>query len=172
MKMKPFKFLLIAAVAVIVATACTPRYKTFTPLPFDEREYNALPKTGTGVVKGQVFAKTKGGDVKKGAGNNVMLIPATSYGTQRYREQIIGGKFTSIPEDSRYAKYVLETITDGDGRFTFNNVPPGKYYAVSHITWQVIITNRYYPVTETQGGKVHKEIEIKNGQTIEVILTL
>lgn len=170
--MKSICAVLGTALVISLASGCAMlQPPTFEPLPFDEAEYNALPKVGTGTVKGQVFAKTRGGDVKKGAGNNVILIPATVYGNLRYREQVIGGKLLAKAEDPRYARYVREQTTDGDGRFTFTNVPSGKYYAVSYITWEAPSSNPYL-TTETQGGKVHKEIEVQNDQTLEVILTL
>jgi hypothetical protein len=97
----------------------------------------------------------------------VILIPATKYGTLRFREQVIGGKLLSRDEDPRYQKYVLQKVTDGEGRFTFENVPPGKYYAVSHIFWE-IPTN----VNRLQGGKVFREIEVQNEKTVEVMLSL
>ena len=69
----------------------------------------------------------------------------------------------SRSEDPRYKQYVLQKTTDGDGRFTFVNVPPGKYYAVSYITWSV-------PGAPQQGGNVARPIDVQNGQTLEVML--
>lgn len=163
--------ILAAALATAwLMTGCIRHHvATFVPLPFDEAEYASLPTTGTGTVRGQVFAKTVGGDVVFGAGNNVVMIPATAYGTQRYREQVIAGKLLSQPEDPRFAKYVKSTVADGEGRFTFQNVPPGRYYVFSHVTWEAYATNRY--VTDTQGGRVSREIEVQDDQETAAILT-
>lgn len=157
--LKTFTVLVIA----IIAGCATPPPQTFAPLPFDEVEYSALPTTGTGIVRGQVFAKTVGGDVKKGAGEKVVMFPATKYGDQRYFEQVIGGKLLSSSEDPRYINYVLVKITDGDGRFEFTGVPPGKFYVLSKVTWMA--------GDELQGGQIVAKIEAKNGTIIDAILS-
>ena len=142
---------------------------TFEPLPFDEQEYATLEKVGTSTVTGQVFAKTRGGTVIKGAGNLVVLIPATAYGRQRVTEQVLGGKRAATPEDPRYVQYVHQTVADGDGRFTFTNVPTGKYFALSHVTWEAPSNNRYIEST-IEGGAVHAEIDVPPASNQAVML--
>jgi hypothetical protein len=159
----------LSMIGLVIGCATT-HVETFSPLPFDEAEYAALPKTGTGIVRGQVFAKTVGGDVKKGAGENVVMFPATKYGDQRYQEQVIGGKLLSEAEDIRYKNHVLVKTTDGDGKFEFTNVPPGNYYVLSSVTWTVIEPNQFGPIHRLQGGKVVRKIEVLNGVAVDAIL--
>jgi hypothetical protein len=159
----------LSMISLVIGCAAT-RLETFSPLPFDEAEYAALPKTGTGIVRGQVFAKTVGGDVKKGAGENVVMFPATKYGDQRYHEQVIGGKLLSEAEDIRYKSHVLVKTTDGDGKFEFTNVPPGNYYVLGSVTWTVIEPNQFGPIRRLQGGQVVRKIEVQNGVAVDAIL--
>jgi hypothetical protein len=46
---------------------------------FNEADFAPYAKSGTGVIAGQVFAKTVGGDVKYGAGSTVYLNPKLPY---------------------------------------------------------------------------------------------
>lgn len=137
-------------------------------MPFDDVEYSALAKEGTGVLRGQVFAKTRGGEVKKGAGNPVVMLPATKYGDQRYQEEFIRNKASTHNEDPRYVQYSRTKITDGEGKFEFTNVPPGKYYLISHVTWESPSSSGGL---ELQGGRVLGKFEVKNGVVTDAMLT-
>jgi hypothetical protein len=163
------KFATLSMIAALVGCAAPPP-ATFSPLAFDEAEYAALPTSGTGIIRGQVFAKTVGGDIKKGAGENVVIFPATKYGTQRYQEQVLGGKLAASTPDSRYNKNVFVKTSDGDGKFEFNEIPPGQYYIFSQVTWSIFEPNQFGPIERVQGGRVAREIEVKNGGVTEAIL--
>lgn len=162
---------LLASVSLLGACVNVPQPGRFTPLPFDEAEYAALPKVGTAIVRGQVFAKTVGGDVKKGAGERVYLIPATKYRDQWYRESLIAGKLATVAQDPRYATYDVIQTTDAEGRFEFKNVPPGSYYVLGKVSWEVPVPGRYaFGMTDTQGGLVVRKVTATNGATTETIL--
>src|SRR5262245_40298090 len=89
-------------------------------IPFPREEYAALEKSGSAVVSGQAFLKTRGGDVKTAAGEEVYLNPVTSYSEQWYEVAYTGGRALTEADPS-YSDYVQTTIADGDGRFSFSN---------------------------------------------------
>jgi hypothetical protein len=118
-------------VLIILVSACA-----FAPkqriIAFNEADF--LPYSGSGDSKiiGQAFLKTRGGDVKYGAGNEVVLIPVTPY-TREFRERSIIGGERLEQHDQRYFKYRRTTIADGQGGFEFNNIPAGEYFWVFRV---------------------------------------
>lgn len=136
---------------------------------FPEAEYEALPVTGTGVLTGQAFLRTVGGDVKTAAGREVILQPATSYAARWW-----GGseEYLVWPEaqlDPRLDRYLRKQTADASGRFSFKNIPAGDYFVSAPVTWQ-----RYVPsidMMRTEGGVVYKRVTIGGSDPVEVILT-
>jgi hypothetical protein len=167
------RLLLTAALATTVA-GCMPMYTYTPPLmiqrpAFPSAEYAALPKTGTATVTGQAFLKTRGGDVKTGAGNPIFLEPVTSYSTFAYSHKDYSGPLT--PPAPQLEQYKRSVIADASGRFTFRNVPDGNYYLSGRVSWEVPNISKYTSYMSTQGGDIWKTITVKDGQSVEVMLT-
>ncbi|MFJ1336791.1 hypothetical protein ACIKP7_01465 [Pseudomonas caricapapayae] len=135
-------------------------------IPFPAAEYDALPKTGTGALTGQVFMRTVGGDVKFGAGSDVYLLPVTSYSKQWYAESYIAGRTLENP-DPRARQGQVHTQADGNGNFTFTDLPPGNYFLSSTVTWQAPTQYGLLP----QGGVVAKIVTIADGKQTKEMLT-
>lgn len=140
-------------------------------IDFPTHEYEALEKDGTGKVSGQVFLKTKGGDVKYGAGSKVWLHPKTSYSDQWYsihqqnNFKVYGyGLKTLSKPDSRIAPFVRETQADGYGYFSFSEVPAGTFYLSSGVTWEI-------PGAAPQGGVIIQIVDVENDKENKVMLT-
>jgi hypothetical protein len=162
----------IAALAATLAGCAVPNHTVSTPMPrppFPEAEYARLPKTGTAIVTGQAFLKTRGGDVKTAAGNTIYLNPVTSYSTYAYEFGYLGTK-RMTPPDARLHQYMRETIADGSGRFTFRNVPSGEYFVTANVTWEA--PTGYQFSMQTQGGSIWKKIKVQNGdESVDVMVT-
>jgi hypothetical protein len=137
-------------------------------IEFPVAEYESLPKEGTGIVRGQAFLRTRGGDVKVAAGSTVMLNPVTSYSLQWYREGYIG-KRPMEPVDPRIDAYVKHTVADAEGRFEFVKVPAGEYFATTSVVWEA--PTGYHGGLIPQGGWVSQRLSVKNDEETKVILT-
>ena len=90
----------------------------------------------------------------------------TSYSNQWYKVVYLTGNQIAVG-DPRYESFLLRTIADADGRFRFENVPPGYYYLVSHIVWEI----PSYASIQYTGGYVCSIIQVENDKTTEAILT-
>lgn len=161
----------LIVVALLVLGGCASAPGVFSEIqrpPFPEAEYAQLPREGDGVVTGQVFMRTVGGDVIVGAGSEVILNPVTSYSTFWYENDYSAGGRRLSPHDPRADAWIITTQADGEGRFTFRNVPAGDYYVVSRVTWGVA---RSYGIAQ-QGGWIAKRITVpESGPPVEVMLT-
>ncbi|EKD4648334.1 carboxypeptidase regulatory-like domain-containing protein, partial [Escherichia coli] len=125
---------------------------------FPVEEYQALPKEGTGKVKGELFGMTRGGDVKIGAGSKITLRPYTTYIKNtpqiNYNTQIL----ETI--DGRAVEYDKTVLTDAQGKFEFENVPPGQYEVFGSFSW--------YAGNYPQVIILDEIITVKNGDVIQV----
>lgn len=134
--------------------------------PFPAFEYAILPQSGTGVVEGQVFMRTVGGDVKFGAGSPVLLGPVTSYTEEWYNVAVIRG-LPIGPADPALQKYTRQTQADGNGNFQFTDVPPGQYFLVSEVFWQA---PTHFGLAR-QGGVIVVRVTAEDGRTTRQIVT-
>lgn len=155
--------ILLLAAAVLSLGGCFERKLT---VPFNEAEYARLERSGTGVVEGQAFLLTEGGDVKKGAGKPVSLVPVTSASTEIHKVTHVG-MMASTGWDPRMQAYNITVTADGDGRFRFENVPPGEYYVYCWIAWKWYNSG----VLSETGGWAYATATVRNGETTKVVVT-
>lgn len=167
-RMKAAAILAGALLLVVDGCAATaPRVQT--PIPrnavFVHEEYEPYAGEGTATILGQAFAKTRGGDVKYGAGCTVILNPVTSYSREWWTLRVLAGDNLEAA-DLRVTAYTHQTAADGEGRFRFEKLKPGEYYAACWITWEV--PSSYG--AEKQAVCVGKHIRIGEGESVNVIL--
>lgn len=159
----------IAASLTLAATilaGCQMPYSgpTERTVAFPASEYNELEKTGTSSITGQLFLRTRAGDVKYGAGSEIAVAPVTTY-SREATMMIIHGK-TPATADPRASEYTRRTIADGSGRFSVENLPAGEYYVAGGVFWEV--PGSYAP---RQGSMVVQQISLTEGETKDIMLT-
>lgn len=131
--------------------------------PYIEEEYAPYVGDGTATITGQAFLKTRGGDVKYGAGNTVVLNPVTAYSSEWFQKAVLEGKAMREP-DPRTTAHTRTTTADGEGRFKFANIPSGEYYIACPISWQV-------GAYSSSGGVAYAHISVQEGETVDVVVT-
>jgi hypothetical protein len=162
---------LVLFLAIALTGCAIPNQNPPLPrMPFPEAEYSTLPKSGTGTatVRGQAFLKTRGGDVKTAAGNQVFLNPVTSYSIEWYEKSYLPNRPIQ-DADTRVVNYIPTQIADGSGHFVFKNVPAGEYFVSTNVTWEA--PTGYQGALQVQGGRVAKRIKVSATEEVEVIVT-
>ena len=129
---------------------------------FPVKEYEALAKKGSGKVTGELFAVTRGGDVKIGAGEEVRIQPETSYTKNQndLLDKIDLNTQTLSPADPRKEQYIRRTTTDSQGKYEFTDVPPGTYRFNGFFTW--------YAGSLVQVATFSQIITVENNKTTKV----
>jgi hypothetical protein len=141
---------------------------------------------GKSVITGQAFLKTRGGDIKTGAGNKVILAPASEYVKLFYKQrdflmtQINKMYDIGTPDalkkysefkaeideekpDSRLIPLMKTTIADASGNFEFKGLPAGKYMLFCEIYWE---TGK-----SKTGGIAYGSVKISNDETQKVMVS-
>jgi hypothetical protein len=137
---------------------------------FNEAEYAPYAGEGTASISGQAFLKTRGGDVKYGAGETVVLHPVTAYSKEWWTASIESGR--KMSEADARASATMRTVTaDGEGRFKFEKLPAGEYYIACSVSWQYVAGGRY-AYSKTTGGMVGAQVKVGAGEHQDVILQL
>ena len=151
----------LAAYATILSLmGCVPARNPVTAISgISEAELTLYEGNGPCSVHGQAFLKTRGGDVKYGAGETVTLMPDI-----RLLNEIIG--INSIPRqyavlqpdiDRKWQALKRQTQADGEGKFEFNTIPCGAWFVESRVTWEVI-QSQYS--SSIQGGPVSSRVKV------------
>jgi len=135
---------------------------------FSEAEYSKYSVVGTGIVEGQAFARTKGGDVKYAAGSQVILTPATAHGVDWAKRCYQQDRWQALDPNAK--RFTRATTADGEGRFRFTELPDGDYVIVTSVFWEYTQVNKYGAFSNTTGGFLAGSASVSNGNISKVVL--
>lgn len=171
--MRWVKLLFLAPLAML--SACNTARGPEPGLAFDPAQASYIRAPGRGVIAGQAFLRDVSGksNVRYAAGETVRLIPATTYAQERIKKFYGSVKFlpaASIPKvdpDTQYASLTRTTTVEPNGRFTFENVAPGRYYLTTQLIWKPKDS------TSPEGGAMYEEVTLTGGENgpVKVILS-
>lgn len=171
----PATLCLLASFAII---GCASRAPVNLP-PLNEAEYRPFAEAGTARVNGSVFLVTKGGDIKRGAARQVFLIPETSFLTSRMNTtddwyptfDWLGFSGTDSETIAKAWRHTRIAVADVDGKFSFTNIPAGKYVVESQLFWQYLSCGLWGCKNADTGAVLRKQVEVTQGAVVEVQLT-
>lgn len=145
-------FILGAGVTLILGSASNPVSPVSTISDADFKRYSS---SGECSIKGQAFLKTRGGDVKYGAGEEVILLPDIPLLNEVSRINSNPGQHATLsPEiSSKLQQMKRQTKAGGEGDFEFNGIPCGSWFVQSSVTWEVYKGG-------TQGGTVSARVKV------------
>lgn len=160
------------AISLLISACATTPPAPSTPAPSwspvsdaNEAEYLPYLQPGTSTLRGQAFLTQAGGRVVTAAGRTVTLDPATTVGNEWWGKSAKVWVHRALtPPSPTFFKARRSTTADADGRFVFSDIPAGKYYVRTEVTWEV---GRHNP---TQGGLVGRLVDVRDGKPNEVIL--
>ncbi|ERF79486.1 hypothetical protein [Gallibacterium anatis] len=170
------KLVLIGLVsAVLAGCAGTP----FAPIEhtmknkFDVKQAQAQLKEGSAKLEGSAFLRQNGGGVVTCAGQEVLLFPYTDYANEKL-SLIYGGTDRGISawyttqykfsnEDPNYPNYKKTSFCDAQGKFVFDKLSAGTYFAITNVSWTVGY--------ERQGGFLMQKVTLNKGEVKTIVMS-
>lgn len=161
---------LVLCIACVLLAGCQMAGTAKVDTPFDPKAAEFGRRTGTGRIEGQAFLRRDYGRLVTAAGERVFLIPATAYAVERF-EKLFGGDRRSYYGNQveepppEYYDARRETKVDMTGKFSFENVAPGRYIVATRVFW-----------TEpksfiTFGGALYDIVDVRNDETTSAIVS-
>lgn len=152
----------LSILLLLFLVSCVQTVKVQTP--FDPAEVAFSQKPGTATVSGQAFMRRNDGLVVYGAGSPVFLVPES----RMLREAVTkfeasNGMVKFEAADARMKAYIRQTQANGEGRFSFSNIPDGNYLVFTTVTWKA--------GDWSQGGEIYRYVTVAAGKNVDVILT-
>jgi hypothetical protein len=154
-----------AFAAMLFLGACAPQRTVEIRTQMTSDELKPFVGSGSGTVVGQGFLRQQGGGVVTCAAATVYLVPEVPYTRERIGLLLRGQnpEPPAINVDDRLNAVRRETICDAQGRFRFNQIPPGDWFAITSVGWIVGGVQ--------QGGGLYKAVAVRPSHETEVLMT-
>lgn len=174
--------LIVSAAFLVGLLGCQTTREIHLTNTFDEESFKTLIEAnGTNLIKGSALLRQANGAVQTCAGFEVHLVPVTAYSAERV-EALYGNSnrglhvynnrqtIKFIPDSESYSANARVTRCNPQGFFSFDKVKDGEYFVSTTILWQimdgVVSSNHVYT-----GGSLMQKVSIKDGETVEIVLS-
>lgn len=171
------KKLLLAGLIIGCLTGCSG--SVFAPIEhvmknkFDVNQAQEQLKEGKSKLEGSAFLRQNGGGVVTCAGQEVFLFPYTDYANELLSlmygssEKGISAWYTTkykfINEDPNYPNYKKNSFCDAQGKFVFEKLSSGTYFAITNVSWRVGY--------DQQGGFLMQKVTLGKSETKNIVIT-
>jgi hypothetical protein len=138
-------------------------------LPFDSKVHTAALAKGTAKIEGEGFLRRRNAWIARCSGEVVYLVPDTPYfreWVEIYRSGNTIENASALNEKHRGA--IRKTQCNMQGKFTFANLPAGKWLVATRVTYDSEATISILPMYDYT---FLTEVETKAGETTPVILS-
>ena len=139
------------------------------PIAASEVEWSR--KSGRNTVSGLATMKA-GGEQHTCAGQSANLIPDSAYArarmtaifgnTDRGMRAASRGAVKFERDDPLYVSSLRTTRCDGQGSFSFPQLPDGIWYVTTSIKWQ--------GPSQVEGGSMMQRVDVRGGRLVKVVL--
>lgn len=171
--MKPAIILAALAFMLSGCVATNPPRVVVIDTPFDAALATKRLAKGANTIKGSALMRQQGGGVVTCAGRDAELIPDTPYSALRMAA-IYGSASNGFvrvgtphvafnPDFTEYRALRRKATCDAQGYFRFGDVADGTFFVITTVAW---MAGQY----SQQGGGLMLRVEVKGGETKEVVL--
>lgn len=156
----------LLAAAGLALGGCTSVEKK---LPFDAKVHNGALAKGTATIEGEGFLRRKNAWLARCSGEVVYLVPDTPYFREWVEIYRSGNTIENAPAlNAQHKGAVRKTQCNMQGKFTFENLPAGKWLVATRVTYDSEATISILPMYDYT---FLTEVETKAGETTSVILS-
>jgi len=129
-------------------------------------EYAAYAGSGTASILGQAFLRTRGGEVRVAAGELVTAEPGTLIALEYMKRASLRPAWPEAVATRR------STTADAEGRFTFRDLPAGRWLILSQVYWEVPTSTLVGVTLRPTGGVVFNVVEVEPGAKKEGVVLI
>lgn len=131
-----FPALFAAFAAALVAAACG--HAVPKAVAYASADHVAFRAQGTATIAGEGFLRRPNGRLVKCSGNEVYLLPDTAYFREWVQVAREGNHFEEAAKlQATHAEAVRVTQCDMAGTFRFGNLPDGKWYLATRVSYRL-----------------------------------
>lgn len=151
----------LVGVGMLALAGC--RGEVEKTIAFSAVEHQPYAANGTATIDGEGFLRRPNGLLARCSGAYVYLVPATPYFREWVEINRKGGAVANAKElAGAHQSAIRKVQCDMQGRFLFTQLPAGKWYAVTRVSYDGAEWNAAQTLTA--------EIETKAGEVVKAIL--